>query len=749
MFKKILFGSCLLLFGVVKAQNVEGVVLEVTPESKKELPVLGANVFWSGTSEGTITNEKGAFSLPKLKQTHLLVISYVGFNTDTLHVHHDEKIRHVLKPKNELDEVTVTATQQSLKKSFLKTVGTSEITSKELLKAACCNLSESFDTNPSIDVNYSDAVTGNKQIKMLGLTSPYILITEENVPTLRGASQAYGMNFTPGTWLESIQITKGAGSVINGYESISGQINTELIKPINDIPFYLNAYGSTDSRYEVNTHFNKKISSKWATSLFVHGNTRVQKNDNNKDGFLDSPLAKQVNVMNRWQYTNTEKGWVSFINLRYMTDQKQAGQLDFNPDLHKMTAQYWGAAIDSDRIDASTKIGYVFPDTPYKSFGWQTAYSNHKQDAYYGLRNYDIEQQSMYSNLIYNSIISNTKNKFTAGLNVTSDVFGEQFNAVNYDRSDRSVGAFFEYAYNNSDDFSATLGVRGDSHNRLGVFLTPRVHLRYVPWNKSVLRLSGGRGKRQANIFAENQNLMASSRVLLNLGNTTNQPYGLDPEIAWNYGVSFLQDFRLFGKDAQLGVDFYITDFNNKVVVDTYSSPQAVLFYNLNGQSTAQSAQVDFSIEPLKHFNIRTSYKYYDSTTDYSNGNFQAPLQAQHRFFANLEYKTHIKDKGQQWRFDYTINWIGKQQIPFTGANPVAYRLPEKSAAFTLMNVQVTRTFSSVFEVYLGGENISNYQQPNAIIGTDNPFGSYFDSSMVYGPVFGAMYYVGLRFKVN
>lgn len=750
MLNKFILVSCLLLLiSVGKAQDIQGVVLEKALESKLEIPVLGANVFWLDTSEGVVTNEEGVFSLPQSQQTHFLVISHVGFVTDTLHVHSGAIIRHVLRPDNELNEIVVTTTQQSLKKSFLNTINTSEITSKELLKAACCNLSESFETNPSIDVSYSDAITGNKQIKMLGLTSPYILVTEENVPSLRGASQAYGMSFTPGTWLESVQITKGAGSVINGYESISGQINTELLKSINDIPFYLNVYGSTDSRYELNTHFNKKINPKLAASLFLHGNTRVQKNDMNGDGFMDNPLVKQINLMNRWQYVNAEKGWVSFVNLRYMNDEKQTGQLGFDPDLHNMTTLYWGAVIQSERVDVSSKVGYAFVDQPYKSFGLQTAYTNHKQDSYYGLRNYNIGQQSIYSNLIYKSILSNTKNKFTTGVNYMSDRYNERFTINNYSRLDRSVGAFFEYSYKSLERFSMVLGARIDHHTRLGSFVTPRVHLRYVPWQKSVLRLSGGRGKRLANIFAENQNLMASSRGFQNMGHQTNQPYGLNPEIAWNYGLSFLQDFKFLGKDTQIGIDWYQTDFKNKVVVDLYASSQAVLFYDLKGRSTASSMQVDFRIEPIKHLIIRSSYKLYDSKTDYSIGTYQTPLQAPHRFFTNLEFKTHSKEKGRQWRFDGTYNWVGRQNLPYIKQNTIIDGLPKQSNPYSLVNIQVTRTFSSVFELYVGGENITDYQQANVIVDSENPFGSFFDSSIVYGPIFGAMYYVGIRFKVK
>ncbi|MFV8465692.1 TonB-dependent receptor plug domain-containing protein [Flavobacterium sp. LB1P62] len=650
--------------------------------------------------------------------------------------------------QEKLNEVKVIKKQKGIQKSFTVTGNTTLITSKELLKAACCNLAESFETNPSIDVSFSDALTGTKQIKMLGLTSPYLMITEENIPSVRGASQAYGLSFTPGTWVESIQITKGAGSVVNGYESISGQINTELIKPINDIPFFLNAYGSSDSRFELNTHFNRKISDKWSSSLFLHGNTRIAKTDMNNDGFLDNPLAKQINILNRYQYYNPEKGWVSFINFRYMNDEKQTGELDFDQDKDKGTTNYWGSEINTKRFDVSTKVGYVFKDLPYQSIGFQNAFNSHNQQSYFGLNQYNIKQSSYYSNLIFNSIISNIMNKFAAGLNFTYDKYQEFVNINDFSRIDNSVGAFFEYTYDNEDNFSIILGGRIDNHNRLGTFLTPRLHVRYNPWEKGVLRFSAGRGKRSANIFAENQQLFASSRTF-DVLDSNGKIYGLNPEIAWNYGVSFVQKFILFGKSADVGFDFYRTDFQNQVIVDVLQSPQQVLFYNLNGKSVANSLQVEFNYEILDHFNFRSAYKYYDVRTDYISGNYQKPLQAKHRFFGNLEYETHIGEKGKQWKFDYTFNWIGKQQLPNTASNPMNDRLPEFSPSYSLMNAQITRTFSSTFEMYVGGENIGNYTQEKVILGSENPFGPNFDTSIVYAPVFGQMYYAGLRFKIK
>ena len=647
-----------------------------------------------------------------------------------------------------LKEIKVQSTRKSLQKSLKLTANTTLLSSKELLKAACCNLAESFETNPSIDVNFSDALTGTKQIKMLGLTSPYLMITEENIPSVRGASQAYGLSFTPGTWVESIQITKGAGSVVNGYESISGQINTELIKPIKDIPFFLNAYGSSDSRFEFNTHFNRKVSDKWATSLFVHGNTRVSKNDMNNDGFLDNPLAKQINVLNRWQYTDAQKGWVSFINFRYMNDKKQTGELNFEPNRDKLTTNYWGSEINTERFDISTKIGYVFPDMPFQSIGFQNAFNSHNQESYFGLNQYNIKQKSYYSNLIFNSIIDNTMHKFATGLNFTYDKYDEFVNVVDCSRTDNSVGAFFEYTYDNSNNFSVVLGGRIDSHNRLGTFVTPRLHVRYNPWEKGVLRFSAGRGKRSANIFAENQQLFASSRTF-DILNTNGKIYGLNPEIAWNYGLSFNQGFKLFNRSGDVGFDFYRTDFQNQVVVDLYQGPQQVVFYNLNGKSFANSLQIEFNYELAKHLNLRTAYKYYDIQTDYQYVTQERPLQAKHRFFGNLEYQTHLLDDGKQWKFDFTINWLGKQRLPTTISNSGIDSMPDYSPSFSVMNMQISRIFSSTFEIYVGGENIGNYKQEKAILGSENPFGTTFDTSIIYAPVFGQMYYAGLRFKIK
>ena len=746
--KKHILNSFILLFPIfILAQtNLKGMIMD-QENPKDNLGVAGATVNWLNTNIGTITNEKGWFTIPFKKEYKKLVISYIGYKTDTLIIRDLTPIHHFITIQNELKGITIRSKRDAVQKSLFATANTFTVNNDELLKAACCNLAESFETNPSIDVSFSDALTGTRQIQMLGLKSPYLQIMQENIPSIRGAAQAFGLTFTPGTWVESIQITKGAGSVVNGFESISGQINAELVKPFSDNKFFFNTYSSLNGRLELNTHFNRRVSEKWQSGLYIHGNYRGEKFDKNKDNFIDVPLANQINVMNRWQYTDAQNGWVSFINIRFLNDEKQTGEINFNPTLDKGNTNSWGSEIDTKRFETSLKLGYVFPEIPYQSVGLQLAYSNHRQDSYFGLNVYDIKHESLYSNLLFNSIIGDTRSKFKTGINFTYDKYNELVNTTNYKRKENSLGIFFEYAFDNLEDFSLTAGVRVDTHNLLGTFITPRLHLRYAPWENGVFRASAGRGKRSANIFAENQQLFASSRKI-DIDAVGGNIYGLNPEIAWNYGVSYLQKFNLFNKKGDITFDFYKTDFSNQVVVD-WENPQAVSFYNLNGKSIANNFQLELNYELAKNLNLRTAFKYFDISTDYKTGKLQKPLQPNNRFFANISYETATKDNGAQWKLDFTFNNIGEQRLPDTATNPTQYQLPINSERYSLLNSQITKVFSNKFEIYAGGENLTNVQQVNPILGSENPFGPNFDSTIVYSPIFGRAIYAGLRFKIK
>ena len=645
---------------------------------------------------------------------------------------------------------------------MLSSANVLKISSEELLKAACCNLAESFETTPSIDVNFSDAISGRKQINMLGLASPNILISVENIPSIRGALNAYGLTFIPGTWIESIQVAKGSGSVVNGYESVSGQINAELLKPMSDKKFFANAYYNSMERFELNTHYSTKLTEKIDYGLYLHADKKDNRDDHNNDNFGDAPTGQQINILNRFQYTNAIKGLVGFFDINYVGDERVYGEIDyFDPAIipGPPINDSWGGSADSNIIRSTLKFGYVDPDITYRSLGLQLSYSNVDQGADFGNSFHDTRHTSFYSNLVYNSIIGDTRSKIKTGISFAYDNYDESVNNLNtsffnLDRIEKSIGAYFEYNYDNLDNLNLSAGIRYDNHNVIGNFISPRLHVRYQALPKTTIKMSAGKANRIANLFSENQKLFYSSRLISFSSADASSEFmsynyfDMKPEVAWNYGASIIQSFKLFGKDSQLIIDYYITDFESRVVVD-WESPSNILFYNLVGRSYAKSFQAQFSYSLANSIDLLLAYKNTDAKTDYISGRQQNPLTPSNRFFLNLSYDGPSNEKSRKWKFDVTYNHLGKQRIPSTIQNPEIFRLDPFSSKLDLINSQITRVFSDSFEVYLGVENLTNYKQTDGIISNSDPFGQYFDATMIYGPVSGRMTYFGLRYKIN
>ena len=743
--KKSTFLFIFLFFSLKQfSQNIlQGQILY--NESNKDIPLEGATVKWLNTNKGTISSEDGKFKLESALGEDFIEISFLGFETDTVYIKNKKNITHFLKisQENTLDEVIISKRKRSAQRTYLMPQNIVKISEDELLKAACCNLSESFETNPAVDVNHSDAFTGTKQIKMLGLKSPYILITEENIPMVRGASQTYGLTFIPGTWIESIQITKGMGSVINGYESIVGQINAELKKPLNDIPLFVNSYYGQDGRFEINTHLNSKVSEKVQTTIFAHHNRRDNINDKNGDGFLDKPLQNQINFLNKWQYTNPTKGLVSFLNFKYLNDEKTLGSILFSQN-PKYGSSNWGGEILTERFDSSFKLGYVNPNIPYQSIGFQLSYSSHDQDSYYGARIYDINQKSIFSNIIYNTIITNSRNKIKLGLNYSHDNYDEILSQKSYSdiiqRKDNSTGVFFEYSYDNFTNLNLVAGLRYDRHNNMGSFFTPRLHFRYSIAPRFSLKGSFGTGRRISNVLTENLQVFVTNRVIQNK-NLTDLLYGLKPEKATNYGVSIDKGFNFAGGQGNFIIDYYKTDFKNKIIVD-FENPREVSFYNSeNNQSKSSSFQAEL-IFSKNRWNFTAAYKNYDIKLMYKEGLKEKPIQPKEIIFLN--FGTESKKVGEKhWKYDFTFNLLGKQRLMKNVRDKSEYVDPHFS-----INSQLTRIFSQKFEVYIGGENLNNYKQDNPIIFASDPFNKDFDGSIVHGPIFGSSIYMGFRFKI-
>ena len=737
----------------VFSQEITGKVIEII--DNEEIPVVGANVYWIDNSGGTISNIDGEFKLENSKNNSLFIISYVGYQNDTLEVGNSVS-KIILKKDSELDEVSIEYNRKSSSVSLLSSSNVINISSEELLKAACCNLAESFETTPSIDVNFSDAISGRKQINMLGLSSPNILMSIENIPSIRGSLQSYGLTYIPGTWIESIQIAKGSGSVVNGYESISGQINAELRKPLVDDKLFLNLFANRMERIELNTHFTGNLSSKIDYGLYFHTNRKDTSADNNNDGFRDGPTGNQLNILNRFQYTNLQKGIVGFFDFNYVNDKRVYGENEYiDQYIFNENQNFWGGKSESEILKTNFKLGYVNPDIPYRSLGIQFAFTNIDMGSTFGNSFHDTRQISTYSNLVYNSIIGNTRNKIKTGISFSYDNYDEfidnlGLNLFDISRLEKSIGAYFEYNYDDSDKLNLTAGIRYDNHNKIGSFISPRFHLKYSVLPKSIIKLSFGKATRIANIFSENQKLFYSSRQILFTEDSSPSDFSaLNAEEALNYGISIINTFKVFDRDSQLVLDYYITDFQNKVVVD-WETPSIVNFYNLSGKSFSNSFQIQYSYNISNSMDILFAYKNTIAKTDYiSQGRLKNPLTPENRVFFNFAYDGPKNKKGGNWKYDLTYNHIGKQRLPSTLSNPVEYRISNFSERLNLINMQITRVFSEKFQIYLGVENLTNYRQKNTILAPDDPYGDYFDATYVYGPIFGRMSYIGLRYYIN
>jgi len=729
---------------VIESSIIKGVVLQENSMGKFE-PLSNASVYWSGTSIGVITDSFGVFSLINDNANTKLIVSYVGLKPDTINVENNNQLKVILASKNQLSEVTVFSRPNGTYIPFLNTIRTQVMTGTELLKAACCNLSESFETNPSVDVSYNDAVTGSKQIQLLGLNGNYTQLTIENLPGPRGLATLLGLNSIAGPWIESIQLTKGVGSVANGYESIAGQINVELKKPETAEKLLANIYINDFGKTDLNINLSHKLNTKWSTGLLLHDDFLNNKQlDFNKDGFRDIPTGNQLSIVNRYKYDNS-KGFLTQLGFKILNDHKIGGQIAFDPIYDKLTMHHYGLGINSERYELFGKIGYIFPQQKYKSIGLQLNVVNHEQDSYFGQINYNAKQQSFYGNLIYQSIFNSTIHKYRTGISFQYDKYNELFKLNAYNRKEIVPGAFFEYTYTPNEKWGAVIGLRADQNNLFGSFLTPRINIRYEPIKGTAVRMSAGRGQRTSNIFAENNSVLVSARLLEINTNNAGPAYGLSPEIAWNKGLSLDQNFLLFGNNASIGLDYFRNDFVNQVVVDL-ENPRKVTFTNLNGASYSNSFQAELNMLPIKKFEIKIAYRYFDVMQTYNGQLLERPYIAKHRAFLSFDYATL-----NNWKFNYTITYNGAKRITNTSENPISYQLPNYSPSYILMNTQITKTFGKNYpmDVYIGSENLTNYFQSNPIIAAADPFSPYFDASMVWGPTSGRMLYFGWRIKIK
>ena len=729
-----------LIFFFLLLYPVQAKVRGVVKDSAGE-PLPGANVAWVNTKIFTVTAEDGSFSVDKPKDSETLVISYIGFENDTIHVDSENvKLEIVLREGLSLGEVNVVRRRFGTTKLRSSAMNVDIISSAELSRAACCNLGESFVTNPSVDVSYSDAATGAKQIKLLGLSGTYVQMMTENIPNYRGAAAPYGLGYVPGPWMQSIQVSKGSSSVKNGYESITGQINVEFKKP--QLPeadwVSANLFASSTGRYEANADATLKLSKRWSTSLLAHYENETMAHDANHDGFADIPRVEQYNLWNRWAYMGDH--YVFQAGIKALSEWRNSGQVNHggNPgqELYKI-------GIDTRRYEAFTKNAYIFNKEKNTNLALILQGTFHNQDAVYGHKLYDVDQTNVYASLLFETEFSK-RHSLSTGLSFNYDGYDQRYRLTNDVELPRlksfekeSVqGAYVQYTYNLEDKLILMGGIRGDYSSMHGFFVTPRAHVKYNPNEFVNFRLSAGKGYRTNHVLAENNYLLASSRKVRIAGD-------LDQEEAWNYGASISSYIPLFGKTLNLNAEYYYTDFLKQVVVDMDTDPHEIAFYNLNERSYSHVFQVEANYPLFKGFTLTAAYRFTDAKTTYNGELKERPLTSRYKGLVTASYKTPL----EIWQCDATL------QLNGGGRMPSRYILedgtPSWSArygSFEQLSVQITRYFRR-WSIYVGGENLTNFKQKNPIIDAANPWGENFDSTMIWGPVHGAKAYIGIRFN--
>ena len=707
-------------------------------------PIIGANILWMNGSTGTITNEEGHFSidLPKNNERRLIV-SFIGYQNDTILVTDvKQQLDIVLSDGVELGEVNVVSRRMGTIKMRNSVLNEDVLNGAELCRAACCNLGESFTTNPSVDVSYSDAATGAKQIKLLGLSGTYVQMLTENIPNYRGAAAPYGLGYVPGPWMHSIQVSKGTSSVKNGYEALTGQINVEFKKPqLEEADWVaLNLFASTAGRYEANADATIQFKNKWSTTLLAHYENETEAHDGNKDGFLDVPQVEQYNFHNRWTYMGNK--FVFQGGIKALKEERTSGQ-----SAHHATTsgELYKVGIKTERYEAFTKNAYIFDRKKNTNVALILSGSIHNQDAAYGHKLYNVDQSNFYASLMFETEFT-PQHSLSTGLSFNHDGYDQAYRLTNEASgplqnaytNENAAGAYAQYTLNLNEQWLMMAGIRADHSSEHGFFVTQRAHIKYSPNEYINFRVSAGKGYRSHHVLAENNYLLSSSRKVRIEDN-------LDMEEAWNYGVSIASYIPLFGKTLNLNAEYYYTNFLNQVVVDMDSNPHEVAFYNLKGDSYSHVLQVEATYPFFEGFSLTAAYRMTDVQCTYGGVKMQKPLTSKYKGLVTASYQTPLG----KWQFDATLqlNGGGRMPTPYTTNNYKDLSWQTEYSSFEQLNLQVTRYFRN-WSVYVGGENLTDFVQPNPIIGADNPWGDTFDSSMIWGPMHGRKVYIGIRWNL-
>ncbi|MCY7309233.1 MAG: TonB-dependent receptor [Chitinophagaceae bacterium] len=722
------------------AQTISGKVV-----TSNNQPLAGASIVWLSNKKGITANEDGSFSIRRTTADSKLVASYSGYVKDTIDINNMETVLFILKPNNNLQEVVIRSEKEGIIQSNLSPIKTEILTSVELKKSACCDLAGCFETQSSVQPQTTNIITNAKELRILGLSGVYNQVLIDGFPMIQGLTFTYGISGIPGTVVDNIYISKGANSVLQGFESISGQINVETKKPNASEKLFANIYMNSFAEKHLNLATNFKVG-KWHSLLAFHTVQPASKTDRDKDNFLDLPLLTRYMVMNKWKIGKEKDwGWSSEIMVRFLNEKRTGGQTFFEPGKHKGSSTVYGNTVFFNQPEMWAKTSYRFNDM--HRIALYTSGFHQNQNSWFGSLSYNAKQTNAFVNLQY-ELTKSENHSLKAGISFktlnleedivfTDNIINRNYGG-NYIRNEKVAGLFAENTMTFlKGKLTWIAGIRADNHNQFGWNVTPRTLLKYDPTSKLTIRANIGTGWRTVNFFSENIGLLASSRDIV-------FTEALKPEKALNMGINLTQKFEGENISGYISMDYYRTNFHNQIFPDYDTDPTKAFIKNFTGKSISNGFQADFFIKLYNRYEFKAGYNFLDVYRISNEKKEVLPFNPRHKVLATFSYKP-VSNK---FHADINIHWFGKQRLPDTKSNPVAYQRPDFSQPYTTVNAQFTYVFKN-FEVYTGCENIFGFRQNQPIVSWQNPFSPYFDISSVWGPTRGREFYMGIRWRLK
>jgi outer membrane receptor for ferrienterochelin and colicins len=738
-----LFFAIIITFtNLASAQNqrIAGKVI-----SSKNEPLVGASIYWHGTNTGTVSNANGEFFIDKKEGNTKLIASYVGYLADTLLVTNQTSLNFTLKEAKTLGEVVIMEQRDGVIISDKEAIKTEQITQTELGKSACCDLAGCFETQTTVQPQVTNVITNSKELRILGLSGVYNQVLIDGFPMIQGLTYTYGISSIPGTLVDNIYVAKGANSVLQGYESISGQINVETKEPDKTDKLYLNVYMNNFMEKHLNANYAFK-KEKWSNLIAFHTIQPANKIDRDNDNFLDLPKLSRYMIFNKWKYGDENSaGLNSKIGLRFLNEKRIGGQTFFNEKTDKGSTTVYGQTVNVNQPEFFAKTAYRFNEN-HQLVLFTSAY-HQDQKSFFGTVKYDAKQSNFYGNIQHE--FNYAEHNVKAGvsyryLNLNEDISFTDTSlartyAGNYKRVENIVGVFAENTMRFLDGkLTWIAGIRGDQHNKFGLIATPRTLLKYDITPQTIIRANAGTGWRTVNLFSENIGLLVSSRNVI-------FSEALRPEKAVNLGVNFTQKFTNANEfiSGYLSLDYYRTNFQNQIFPDYDSDPTKAIIKNFTGKSVSNGFQAELSLKIWERFELKTGYNYLEVFREVNEKKQILPFNPMHKMLASFSYKP-VSNK---FHLDMNVHWFGEQRLPDTKNNPIEFQRPDFSKPYTVFNAQFTYTFPKI-EVYAGCENVFDFRQKQPIMSWQNPFSPYFDTSSVWGPTRGREIYAGIRFKL-